>query len=48
MLLSPLPEMTTAAAGPATLRSVTENAAEEVGKPASDPAAVVASFQLSS
>jgi hypothetical protein len=45
VLLDPLPTLTTAA-GPAALRSVTEDPAEEVGKPGSDHAAVVATFQL--
>jgi hypothetical protein len=48
VLLSPLPDVTTAAAGPATLRSITEDPREEVGKPGSDHAAVVATFQLPS
>jgi hypothetical protein len=48
MLLSPLPDVTTAAAGPATLRSITEDPRAEVGKPGSDYAAVVATFQLPS
>jgi endonuclease/exonuclease/phosphatase family metal-dependent hydrolase len=48
MLLSPLPDVTTAAAGPATLRSITEDPRAEVGKPGSDHAAVVATFQLPS
>lgn len=47
-LLSPLPTVTTAAAGPAALRSITEDPTEEVGKPGSDHAAVVATFQLPS
>jgi endonuclease/exonuclease/phosphatase family metal-dependent hydrolase len=46
VLLDPLPAVTTAAAGPAALRSVTENPRTEVGKPGSDHAAVVATFQL--
>jgi endonuclease/exonuclease/phosphatase family metal-dependent hydrolase len=48
MLLSPLPTVTTTAAGPAALRSITEDPREEVGKPGSDHAAVVATFQLPS
>jgi len=44
-LLSPLPAVTTATAGPA-LRSVGEDPHREVGKPGSDHAAVVATFQL--
>ena len=46
VLLSPLPTVITAAAGPAALRSITEDPREEVGKPGSDHAAVVATFQL--
>jgi hypothetical protein len=44
-LLSPLPAVTTATAGPA-LRSVGVDPRREVGKPASDHAAVVATFEL--
>lgn len=45
-LMSPLPTVTTAIAGPGQLRSITENPRDEVGKPGSDHAAVVATFQL--
>ena len=38
--------VTTAMAGPGRLRSITENPREEGGKPGSDHAAVVASFEL--
>jgi hypothetical protein len=48
VLLSPLPDVTTAAAGPAALRSITEDPREEVGKPGSDHAGLVATFELSS
>jgi hypothetical protein len=48
ILLRPLPTVTTAIAGPGQLRSITENPREEVGKPGSDHAAVVATFQLPS
>jgi hypothetical protein len=37
-----------AVAGPAALRSITEDPRAEVGKPGSDHAAVVATFQLPS
>jgi endonuclease/exonuclease/phosphatase family metal-dependent hydrolase len=48
VLLSPLPEVTTATAGAGALHSVTENPRTEVGKPGSDHAAVIATFQLPS
>jgi hypothetical protein len=48
VLLSALPMVMTAAAGSAALRSITEDPQEEVGKPGSDHAAVVATFELPS
>jgi hypothetical protein len=39
-------QVTTAMAGPGRLRSITENPRAELGKPGSDHAAVVASFDL--
>jgi hypothetical protein len=45
-LLDPLPTLATAVAGPSQLRSITEDPREERGKPGSDHAAVVATFQL--
>jgi endonuclease/exonuclease/phosphatase family metal-dependent hydrolase len=45
-LMDPLPTVTTAVAGPGQLRSITEDPREERGKPGSDHAAVVATFQL--
>lgn len=39
-------QVTTAMAGPGQLRSITENPREELGRPGSDHAAVVASFDL--
>jgi endonuclease/exonuclease/phosphatase family metal-dependent hydrolase len=41
-------QVTTAMASPGRLRSITENPREELGKPGSDHAAVVASFELPS
>jgi endonuclease/exonuclease/phosphatase family metal-dependent hydrolase len=46
LLMDPLPRVTTAMAG--QLRSVTEDPRQERGKPGSDHAAVVATFQLPS
>ena len=45
VLLTPLPAVTTATAGPA-LRSVSEDPHRDAGKPGSDHAAVIATFQL--
>jgi endonuclease/exonuclease/phosphatase family metal-dependent hydrolase len=47
-LVTKTTQVTTAMAGPGRLRSITENPREELGKPGSDHAAVVASFQLPS
>lgn len=46
MLMDPLPTVTTAVAGPGKLRSITEDPREELGRPGSDHAAVVATFEL--
>jgi endonuclease/exonuclease/phosphatase family metal-dependent hydrolase len=46
MLVGLASQVATAVAGPGQLRSVTEHPGAEVGKPGSDHAAVVASFQL--
>jgi endonuclease/exonuclease/phosphatase family metal-dependent hydrolase len=45
-LVTQIGQVTTAMAGPGRLRSITENPREERGKPGSDHAAVVASFEL--
>jgi len=47
-LVTKTTQVTTAMAGPGRLRSITEDPREEIGKPGSDHAAVVASFQLPS
>jgi hypothetical protein len=45
-LVTKATQVATAMAGPGRLRSITEDPREELGKPGSDHAAVVASFEL--